>query len=197
MLSSDLTPPVPARDHPDAAARAIAILHGAFARDPFARWLFPERAAYDRHFPALARIFGAPGFRDGTLGLSAAAAALWLRPGSEADETALAALIEGALPRHRQGAVLAAFDEMGRHLPDRSFWYLQMMGTLPGHRGRGHGAALIAPVLAECDRTGTPACLEASTPRSRALYARLGFRPTAVIPLPGGPEITTMLRPPA
>jgi len=54
-------------------------------------------------------------------------------------------------------------------------YYLAFLGVDPVWQGRGLGGALLAPVLARCDSERVPAFLEASTPRSRALYERNGF----------------------
>ena len=54
-------------------------------------------------------------------------------------------------------------------------YYLAFLGVDPVWQGRGLGAALLAPVLEHCDAERTPAFLEASTPRNRALYERHGF----------------------
>jgi len=85
-----------------------------------------------------------------------------------------------------------------RHRPLGDHWYLLYMGVAPGRQGQGLGSALLRPVLDECDRTGTPAYLEASCERSRALYARHGFVERDALPLPeGGPTIFPMWREPA
>ncbi|WP_216870743.1 hypothetical protein [Modestobacter excelsi] len=53
-------------------------------------------------------------------------------------------------------------------------------------------------VLEECDRTGTPAHLEASGERNRALYARHGFVQREPVSLPaGGPTVFPRWREPA
>src|SRR5205807_200526 len=62
-----------------------------------------------------------------------------------------------------------------RHPRSPGHWYLPAIGVASAWQGRGFGAALLAPVLGRCDREGTPAYLEASTPRNRALYERHGF----------------------
>ncbi len=53
------------------------------------------------------------------------------------------------------------------------------------------------PVLNRCDHDGTPAYLEATSPRNRQLYQRLGFHVTSEIPLPDGPTMWRMWRDPA
>jgi hypothetical protein len=46
----------------------------------------------------------------------------------------------------------------------------------------------MTPVLERCDRDGTPAYLEATNDRNRALSEGHGFRATGAIPVPGGPR---------
>lgn len=57
-------------------------------------------------------------------------------------------------------------------------YYLAFIGVDPPWQGRGLGAAVLAPVIARCDRDRVPAYLEASSPRNRALYERNGFEVT-------------------
>jgi GNAT superfamily N-acetyltransferase len=58
-------------------------------------------------------------------------------------------------------------------------WYLSILGISPAAQGRGLGAQLLAPTLAEADAAGVPCFLETFTPRSVAFYERLGFRSMA------------------
>src|SRR5204863_8595994 len=71
-----------------------------------------------------------------------------------------------------------------RHPHRPASHYLTVMGVEPSAQGRGLGSALLQPVLGEADREGVPAYLEASTPRSRALYERNGFAVTGEVRLP-------------
>lgn len=176
--------------------RALAIVQRAFEQDPPVRWLYPDAESYAAYFPQFASALGAPAFAEATLRLSDAAAALWVRPGSEPDEAALGALVERSVPVHRHADVFAVLEEMGHHHPAEPHWYLPVVGTLPEMQGRGFGAAVIAPVLDICDRTGVPAYLEATTGRNRALYARLGFVVTAEIRAADCPPLTAMVRQP-
>ena len=69
------------------------------------------------------------------------------------------------------------------------------LGVVPGARGRGLGGALLRDRLVRADAEGMPAYLEASSPRSRALYERHGFRATGdPIHLPDGPPLWPMWR---
>ena len=65
-------------------------------------------------------------------------------------------------------------------------------------RGRGSGRRSCSPALEALDAAGTPAYLESSTPRSRALYQRNGFEVTGEFNLPSaGPPLWQMWREPA
>ena len=86
----------------------------------------------------------------------------------------------------------------GRHPRRPPHWYLAIMGVDPQWQGRGIGSKLMRPALEVLDAEGMPAYLEASTPRSRALYERHGFAVTGEFNLPsGGPTLWQMWRDPA
>jgi ribosomal protein S18 acetylase RimI-like enzyme len=86
----------------------------------------------------------------------------------------------------------------GRHPRKPPHWYLAFMGVAPEWQGKGLGTALMRPALEAMDADDTPAYLESSTPRSRALYQRNGFRVTGEFNLPSaGPPLWQMWREPA
>lgn len=55
-------------------------------------------------------------------------------------------------------------------------WYLSILGISPAMQGRGLGARLLAPTLAEADAAGVPCYLETFTPPSVPFYERMGFQ---------------------
>ncbi|MGY1900304.1 GNAT family N-acetyltransferase [Nocardia gipuzkoensis] len=65
--------------------------------------------------------------------------------------------------------------EHPREFPHR---YLQVIVTMPEHRGKGAGAVILADRLKAASEAGVPAFLEASTERSARLYRRCGFAAT-------------------
>ncbi|HEV2973739.1 MAG TPA: GNAT family N-acetyltransferase [Solirubrobacteraceae bacterium] len=113
----------------------------------------------------------------------AVGAAVWEPPGAwrhgVGEQLRLLPATVGVFGRHvpRVLRSLAALE--AGHPAEPEFaphYYLAFLGVDPVWQGRGLGSALIAPVLARCDRDGVPAFLEASTPRNRAMYERHGFR---------------------
>ncbi|MFD5180714.1 GNAT family N-acetyltransferase [Nocardia sp. NPDC058379] len=78
-----------------------------------------------------------------------------------------------------------------REFPHR---YLHVIVTVPEHRGKGAGGAILADRLAAFADAGETAFLEASTVRSSRLYARHGFAHEGdPIHLPdGGPTLLPM-----
>lgn len=79
----------------------------------------------------------------------------------------------------------------GRH------WYLDMLGVLPEHQGKGHGSRLLRSVIVRADAEGLPIYLETQNECNVAFYRRFGFAVVTDSPLPdGGPRFWTMLRPP-
>jgi ribosomal protein S18 acetylase RimI-like enzyme len=88
-----------------------------------------------------------------------------------------------------------AMRRIERKHPSAPHWYLSELGVRPQSQGRGYGSRLMFEMLAHCDRERTPAYLESSTERSRALYERHGFQTTEVIRMPrGGPPLWLMWR---
>jgi ribosomal protein S18 acetylase RimI-like enzyme len=100
--------------------------------------------------------------------------------------------------RHLPLALRSRLRMEGRHPRKPPHWYLAFMGVAPEWQGRGLGTALMQPALEILDAAGTPAYLESSTPRSRALYQRNGFEVTGEFNLPSaGPPLWQMWRDPA
>jgi GNAT superfamily N-acetyltransferase len=60
-------------------------------------------------------------------------------------------------------------------LVPKDAWYLTIIGVHPASQGRGIGAELLRPTLAEATRTGAHSFLETFRPRSLAFYERAGF----------------------
>jgi len=54
-------------------------------------------------------------------------------------------------------------------------WYLSIVAIAPQTQGRGLGARLLAPTLAEADTAAALCYLETFNPRSLRFYERLGF----------------------
>jgi ribosomal protein S18 acetylase RimI-like enzyme len=183
---------------PAEAERAIATIVLAFSSDPAARWSYPDSREYLTHFPAIVRAFGGNAFSRGT-GYHVsdfAGTALWLPPGIQPEEEALAGVLRASVAGERQAAVFAVFEQMGRYHPREPHWYLPLIGVDPAHQGRGHGSALLRHVLGRCDRDRMPAYLESTNPANIPLYERHGFRVLATIQVGSSPPIFPMLRAP-
>ena len=195
---TDVQPITPA-DIPT-AARTLA---RAFAEDPVMSWLTGNRPA---RFARVAQGFFAEEARrmsalgGGWITADGNGAALWSPPGTWniglLDTLRLlpssARLYGTRLPR--AGRALASMEE--KH-PREPHWYLSILGTDPSSQGKGLGSALLAPVLARCDRDGLPAYLESSNERNVPFYERNGFEVTGTHDFPDGPRLHEMWRTPA
>ncbi|WP_329430630.1 GNAT family N-acetyltransferase [Streptosporangium sp. NBC_01495] len=175
-----------------ACETAVRVLTAAFADDPVTRWLLPDPAVdpADVVFRPLAQRSAA----HGELALSAdgTAAAVWLPRAAEPP-----VLDDEALPDHlsRLRTFITLTEQ--RHPNGRAHLHLVFPGVAPEARGRGLGGALLRERLAAADAEGVPAYLEASSPHSRPLYERHGFRVTGdPITLPDGPPMWPMWRDP-
>ncbi|MGD6743370.1 GNAT family N-acetyltransferase [Streptomyces sp. BH106] len=180
----------------------VRLLDEAFMDDPVSGWVFPgEQRRRERHSGLMAAFADAT-FADGHVDLTedGSAVALWVdmpaEPEDEGDEDVPAQVREAVDPDNVRVEQIARWTEQA-HPVGRAHAYLWMIGVTPERQGQGLGTALMAPVLERCDREGLPAYLEASNPRSRELYERLGFTFTGTpIELPDGPTIWPMWREP-
>ena len=127
-----------------------------------------------------------PTGRSLTAGDARPGAAAWLLPRADAVDAAESAAkgeyLAGALGPRGHNNYRRIVDFMAARSPavvPPEAWYLSILGISPAAQGRGLGARLLAPTLAEADAAGVPCFLETFTPRSVAFYERLGFRGAA------------------
>jgi GNAT superfamily N-acetyltransferase len=196
--SEDEDRPTVIAAEPQHAERVFGVLTLAFAADPPNRWMFPEPAQYLRHFRTFARALGGPALllRTAIVSQDYSAVALWLGPGAGPDVEALMNLTEESVAPEKRAVLAVVIEEMTRHHPEEPHWYLPLIGVDPARQGKGLGAALLRPILAECDRKLLPAYLESTNPRNRPLYERHGFEAICEIRAGDFPPIVPMLRRP-
>ncbi len=162
----------------------VDVLTAAFADDPVQRWLFEPADDPDAGRRALFEIFVPDYFWLGHLhvvadGGGVAGAALWAPPDRNPLQGERVQDLLVALDAHLGQETLPRLGELAHSAefrPAEPHFYLGILGVDPTRQSAGHGTALIAPVLAECDRTGVLAHLESSNPRNVPFYERHGFR---------------------
>lgn len=189
----------------------VRLLDEAFMDDPVSCWIFPGEEHRRARHPGLMGAFTEVTFDEGYIDLAedGSAVALWMDMPDESQDGAGPGEGHDGAGEDGPAQLRAAVDpdnerveQIGRWTQDvhpvgRAHVYLWMIGVAPGRQGEGLGTALMAPVLERCDREGLPAYLEASNPRSRALYERLGFVFTGTaVELPDGPSMWPMWREP-
>jgi GNAT superfamily N-acetyltransferase len=192
------------RAHPGELPTLADVLTRAFTDDPVTAWLFPdERTRVEQLRRFYADIFlprMALGRDELYTDRDRCGVASWTPPGEGATGLAeslrllpaMAAIWGRRLPR-----ALRTLSYMESQFPEAPHWHLPFLGVVPESQGRGIGSALMQPILDRCDRDGTPAYLEASTTRSRALYLQHGFVVLDEMRLPGGgPPLWRMWREP-
>ena len=126
-------------------------------------------------------------------------AALWVPPGEPAVPENRTASFEEALGEllgADGGRTFAVVELLESNHPADPSQYLWLLGVHPEAQGRGIGSALLSTVLERCDRDGTPAYLEATSPRNRSLYDRHGFVVQREISVDDCPPIWPMWRTP-
>jgi ribosomal protein S18 acetylase RimI-like enzyme len=183
---------------PSSADQAVGTIVLAFSADPIARWFYPDPHRYLLHLPSFVRAFAGKAFEhnsayyvDGYLG-----AALWLPPGVQPDENALATLLQRTIPEENQQEIFAFMEQMDRSHPSEPHWYLPMIGVDPGKQGNGYGSALLKHALERCDGEVKLAYLEASSRKSISLYQRRGFELAGTIQVGSSPPMFPMVRKP-
>ncbi|WP_333770398.1 GNAT family N-acetyltransferase [Streptomyces sp. IBSBF 2435] len=185
----------------DDRAAVNALLDEVFRDDPVSSWVFPDPAYRRRRHGALMGAFLDTALTGGyvDVAVDGSAAALWLSVpagGHPADEDGPAAFRRAVDPTNERVETIARILDAA-HPTERAHEYLMLIAVDSAARSQGRGTELITSVLARCDREGRAAYLEASTARSRALYARLGFvSPGRTVDLPDGPQMWPMWREP-
>jgi GNAT superfamily N-acetyltransferase len=201
--SPDLPLPDPGLRHATAqdVPRLRAMLAEAFFDDPVFGWLIPNdarrRARLRRYFGIDLRHLTLPRGRVWTTG-DLTGAALSLPPGKwrvPPHVTLLQGRAFGVqVPRAARLGAAIEWRHM-RHAREPHY-YVRDIGVHPDMQGKGLGSALMRPTLDRCDREGLPAYIEASSERSAALYARLGFQLVEELRVWGSPPLWLMLRRP-
>lgn len=190
------------RAAPADAPAINAALARAFYDDPVFAWVLPDDAARRERLPA---VFAA--FTDAYLPLGETylagpdtGAALWAPPGTQAitDDRAeeFGTRLTEVLAADA-GRVFELDRLLSDHHPAEPCWYLNFIGVVPGHQGRGIGGRLLGTVLQRADADATPAYLDATSPDNRRLYERHGFTAIDEMKLPEGPYLWSMWRDPA
>ncbi|MEP6966557.1 MAG: GNAT family N-acetyltransferase [Pseudomonadota bacterium] len=174
----------------------VDILTLSFSSDPVSRHLWPDARTYLASFPRFARAFGGGAFALGTAwrGQGDEGAALWLPPGAEPDQEALATLVESTVAPGARDGVYGTLEQMAVYHPTLTHWYLPMIGVDPARQGHGVGSALLKEALKGVDEARLPAFLESSNPRNVPLYERHGFEVLGEIQVGDFPTLWPMLR---
>lgn len=177
------------------------ILAAAFHDDPVISWALPDPGRRRRDLPAIMQLLAGRSQPHGGNRLTdtRSGAAVWSPPGAEFDpaaetrfETTLTALAGDAVGRI--GALTELLERNHPFEPDHL--HLALLGVVPDHQGTGIGSALLRSVLDRADRDGTPAYLEATSDRYRALYERHGFVALRQLQVLDCPPLTAMWREP-
>lgn len=180
----------------------VPVLARAFADDPFTVWFLrrdgAERAA-ERWFRMNLERLALPYDQVYTTA-DRSGAALWVPPGRWKmglwEQLKYGPTFAAIVKWTRLFEVMRGTKEILDFHPHEPHHYLAVLGVDPPAQGRGVGPALIAPMLARCDREAIGAYLETSKPENVRFYQRFGFRVTREVRIPDGPLVWLMWRDP-
>jgi ribosomal protein S18 acetylase RimI-like enzyme len=168
-------------------AAAADALGRAFFNDPLQMYILPDDGERQRLSAPIFHALLKYGHRNGhvlTTPGDPAGAAVWMKPGEwemtesgmeEAGFMALPGLL-GEDAFNRFGEFFGYIEQYHHRDVPAEHWYLAVIGVDPPHQGKGHGAAMIRPVLAAADETNIPCYLETAQPDNVPLYQHLGFK---------------------
>lgn len=196
MTASTMTTRTAEANELDAVTRLCL---AAFADEAVTAWIIPDPTARQEYMRHMFSTSLEAAITAGSLilainsGGDPIAASIWISQTARTE-------IQG-----QQGPSTAPDDQQTRRMatvesatearrPNAAHLHLSSMATLPDHRGRGAGAAMIAAGLERARAHDVPIYLEASTSDNRRLYERVGFRDHGgPIHLPdGGPSLQPM-----
>lgn len=185
---------------PEESEEVIGMCVAAFADEAVTTWILPDPSVRDRAMQEMFRSSLGATIEAGHLILvidpdgAPVAASTWLpRTGDEATGDPLSAPADDDPVSVRLRTLQEA---TASRQPGVGHLHLASMAVLPAYRRQGAGGLLVMAGLARAERRGLPVHLEASTPGSRALDQRHGFRDRGQpIHLPdSGPTLQPMWR---
>jgi GNAT superfamily N-acetyltransferase len=194
---------------PGEASAAAVTLARSFHDDPLFNFLVPDQLSQARAALTFMRSGIADALPFGEIwvarsGPALAGVAAWLPPGRyprgarreaqyiSRDMRSVARLGR----RFLVGTRLQSAMNRAHHRVGVPHWYLMLLGADPVFRRQGAGTALLAPVLARCDRDGVPAYLETQKEENVPWYHRFGFTVVEKLAVRGAPPMWTMRREP-
>jgi RimJ/RimL family protein N-acetyltransferase len=179
------------------------VLARAFYDDPVLSWFFRDDS---RRMAQLESVFGFLGDRVWFVHKltyttdRVVAAAVWVPPErwrvSPLDQLRMMPGFVASLGLRDLPHALRGFNLLESKHPHDRHYYLPLVGVEPSWQGKGLGTAVMRPMLERCDHERVPAYLEATTPRNRALYERVGFEVVDEFSFPKGPPMWPMRRAP-
>jgi len=178
----------------------VSTVSTAFLADPLWAPMFPDDARREAQMSQFWRYLAGSALRyPWTLVTEQVeSAAVWLPPGSTelTDEEAagLDEFLVDLIGKPGAAAILRLVDQFEHVRPDESHYYLSLLATHSGHRGRGLGMNLLRENLARIDALGAAAYLESSNPANDSRYASVGFERLGEFVAETGAVVTTMWR---
>ncbi|MEH3053636.1 MAG: GNAT family N-acetyltransferase [Patulibacter minatonensis] len=181
-------------------ARVAAMLADAFRDDALSQWIYRDHPSRLRWVRADFRLRLAQHAADGLAFTTSdlAGAAIWAAPHHWKGHATGQLRAVGAIPRvvRNHQRIGAMQRELDRRHPAAPHFYLALLGVAAHRRREGLASALLAPALAQADRLGMPAYVEAGSDEAATFYAALGFNVIGDVRLSSAPIVHLMWREP-
>jgi GNAT superfamily N-acetyltransferase len=167
-------------------ARIAATLTVALGDSRWTRWALPADGRMQRLTRLHELSAGHRGVATGTAWVTddVTSVAVWEAPGSRPLPRDLAAALARELPHltgARWPAVAGTADLVAAARPAVPHWWLAHLATRPTARRQGLASAVLAPALAACAATGTPAAAAVYTWANVRFLRRFGFEVSAAL----------------
>jgi GNAT superfamily N-acetyltransferase len=177
-------------------ARATGTLVSAYRGDPVHRWLYPDDAQYEAHFPQhVAAYDDSARVTHTTWQLDDfGAVAVWLPPGFPPDPERIGQVLRNTVDQKKHQEMFDVLEQLEERHPKYPHWYLVWFGVRAEDQDRGLGSQLLAASLDLVDDAGLPAFGEARNPRSVPFFERHGFVVTGQTESPSLPPLISLLR---
>ena len=165
---------------------AAGTLARAFHDYPVFTYVFPDSSERGKELPLLLQSFVHYGIMHGEVYATSRnleGITVWLPPGYPGGFSIAPDVGKDALDRMAYWGS-QVYPVRKRHVP-YDHWFLEFIGVIPEHQGKGNSSILLNPMLARIEQQHLPCYLDTELEKNVAIYQRYGFRVVEDMEVPG------------